>query len=105
MPVYEYDCGQCGPFSKWRSLAECSLPAECPACGVSAVKLFPVVNLRAMSSSNRLAWARNEQSAHAPHACGAGCGHNRGTTPKKPRNKPRFSAPLKPNSRPWMLGH
>lgn len=106
MPVYEYNCAQCGTFSELRALGERSAPAECPVCGELAPKIFSRVNLGAMTSTNRKAWERNERSAHAPHVCGSGCAHDRITKPKKPaRPKPRFSASLKANSRPWMLGH
>ena len=106
MPLYEYNCSRCGTFATVRSVAECGRPAECPVCGGRAKKIFSVVNLRPMSSTNRRAWERNEQSAHAPHLCGAGCAHNRGAAPKKPsRPKPRFLTSRKANSRPWMLGH
>jgi putative FmdB family regulatory protein len=106
MPLYEFNCRDCGTFTKVRSVAECSRPAECPVCGGLAQKIFSIVNLRSMSSGNRRAWERNEQSAHAPHVCGSGCSHQRGVTPKKPaRPKLRFLGSRKANSRPWMLGH
>ena len=107
MPVYEYDCGSCGSFSRFRTLAECGSPAECPECGQLAPKVFPMVNLRAMRPANRKAWERNERSAHAPHVCGAGCGHatsaSRNASAKS--GKPVLEISKKPNSRPWMLGH
>ena len=33
MPVYEFECGACGPFTQLRSLDASSLPANCPHCG------------------------------------------------------------------------
>ena len=33
MPVYEYLCDHCGPFTDIRPMAECELPSACPECG------------------------------------------------------------------------
>jgi putative FmdB family regulatory protein len=106
MPVYEYHCEECGPFTKLRGLDQSSQPANCPECGVSSPKIFSVIHLRAMRPENRIAWERNERSAHAPHVCRSGCSHDR----VKPKNrisgdKPAMQASTKRNSRPWMLGH
>ena len=108
MPVYEYNCEECGPFTKLRGLDQSSAPANCPECGVSSPKIFSVINLRGMRPENRTAWERNERSANAPHVCGSGCSHShakpkpRATTPG---DKPALQASTKRNSRPWMLGH
>ena len=34
MPVYEYLCNDCGPFTDMRPMAECDLPQDCPQCEV-----------------------------------------------------------------------
>ncbi len=106
MPVYEYNCDECGPFTKLRGIDQSSAPANCPECGTSSPKIFSVINLRSMRPENRTAWERNERCAHAPHVCGSGCSHG----PAKPRattpgEKPAMQASTKRNSRPWMLGH
>lgn len=108
MPVYEFECRDCGPFTELRSLDRSSLPSNCPHCGKESPKVFSVINLRAMQPSNRIAHERNERSAHAPHVCGSGCSHGHKTT--KPRVNPKNGKPAlqystKQNSRPWMLGH
>ena len=107
MPVYEYNCGECGPFTKMRGLDQSSAPANCPECGAASPKIFSVINLRAMRPENRVAWERNERSANAPHVCGAGCSH--GPTKSKraptPGEKPALQTSSKQNRRPWMLGH
>ncbi|HVK57730.1 MAG TPA: FmdB family zinc ribbon protein [Candidatus Kapabacteria bacterium] len=105
MPVYEYNCADCGSFTELRSITENSGSANCPDCGQASPKLFPVVNLRQMRPENRTAWERNERSAHAPHVCGSGCSHKRETTPKRADGKPELKSSRKKNSRPWMLGH
>ncbi len=104
MPVYEYNCSDCGSFAQLRSITESSTTASCPECGAICAKVFPIVNLRQMRPENRVAWERNERSAHAPHVCGSGCSHPRKA--KVSRNgKPALEASKKRYSRPWMLGH
>ena len=105
MPLYEYQCAECGPFAQLFSIRETSTTAECPLCLRESKKLFPVVNLREMRPENRLAWERNERSAHAPKVCGSGCSHS----PPKQRSpggdKPALQGSKRRNRRPWMLGH
>jgi putative FmdB family regulatory protein len=106
MPVYEYNCDECGPFTKLRGLDQSSAPANCPECGVSSPKIFSVINLRAMRPENRIAWERNERSANAPHVCGSGCSHGRiKAAARAEGDKPALQQSTKRNSRPWMLGH
>ena len=107
MPLYEYHCGDCGAFTRMRNVSECSQPADCPDCGVSAKKVFPIINLRAMRPENRKAWERNEQSRHAPHVCGSGCSHGAARPKMRAQNsdRPALQKSTKQNSRPWMLGH
>jgi putative FmdB family regulatory protein len=108
MPVYEFECRDCGPFTELRSLDRSSLPSKCPHCGKVSPKVFSVIHLRAMRPENRSAHERNERSAHAPHFCGAGCSHihakpkSRAATKS---DKPALQYSTKQNSRPWMLGH
>ena len=108
MPVYEFECAVCGPFTELRRLDRSILPANCPHCGKVSPKIFSVIHLRALRPENRVAHERNERSAHAPHVCGSGCSHGH-AKPKSRANKQSDKPPLpystKPNSRPWMLGH
>ena len=109
MPVYEFECAACGPFSELRPLTQASAPAACPHCGQVAPKIFPAVTLRTMRPQNRAAWERNERSAHAPHTCSTGCS-DRHPKPKpklraQPGDRPALQYSTKENRRPWMLGH
>ena len=36
MPVYEYLCDDCGPFTDMRPMAECDAPQDCPQCDGSS---------------------------------------------------------------------
>ena len=107
MPVYEYDCEKCGPFTKLRSFDQSGEPANCPECGRASPKIFSVIHLRSMRPENRTAWERNERSTHAPHVCGAGCSHGHAKPKAKVSSgdRPVMQSSTKANSRPWMLGH
>lgn len=108
MPMYDYHCDTCGDFSALRPLSEFREPMACPRCSAIATRVISAPNLACMSASNRVAWERNERSAHEPRrgSCSSGtCGHTHhhakhagASTPapiKKPANQ----------TRPWMLGH
>jgi len=46
MPVYEYLCDSCGPFTDMRPMAECELPQDCPDCGAVAPRvILPAPNM------------------------------------------------------------
>jgi putative FmdB family regulatory protein len=80
MPVYDYLCARCGPFTRMRPMADCDLPHECPHCARRAPRAFLTAPYCAtLSAKRRLAHATNERSASAPQrlsdmkAHGAGC--------------------------------
>jgi putative FmdB family regulatory protein len=112
MPVYDYMCEDCGPFTDMRPMAECELPRPCPGCGREARRvLLTAPRLAAMAPERRLAFATNERSAHAPGRLsdlggkhGAGC---RCCTRPSMRNVARGKRGAKsfPSDRPWMLSH
>jgi putative FmdB family regulatory protein len=112
MPVYEYMCDDCGPFTVIRPMAECDLPSECPACAGSAPRvILTAPHCSTLSTRRRIAHAANERSAHAPktlsqaeraHAPGCSCCSGRSS-----RLVARGKGGTKsfPTSRPWMLSH
>jgi putative FmdB family regulatory protein len=83
MPVYEYLCNECGPFTDMRPMAECDLPQDCPQCESEAPRvILTAPAFFCMPSDKRKAHATNERSANAPktvgeykasHAPGCGC--------------------------------
>ncbi|MFC0267018.1 FmdB family zinc ribbon protein [Kushneria aurantia] len=110
MPVYEYDCENCGLFNRRRPMLECALPATCPSCGVSAPRLISPPRLALVSTATRTAHDTNERSAERPHTSNtwqgthpAGCsccsGNSGKTTDVQPAYKSRTGA------RPWMISH
>ena len=67
MPVYEYLCDACGPFTDMRPMAECDAPQDCPQCdGKSPRVILTAPNFFCMPSDRRKAHATNERSANAP---------------------------------------
>jgi putative FmdB family regulatory protein len=111
MPVYDYLCDRCGPFTDMRPMADCDRPNDCPQCGNKAPRAFLTAPyLAAMSAERRLAHATNERSASAPLASssgksshGAGCSCC-GGKPLRP-SKRRDGAKSFPARRPWMISH
>src|ERR1700757_2350140 len=89
MPVYEYLCNGCGPFTDLRPMSECDDPQACPRCETSSPRvILTAPNFCCMPAEKRKAHAVNEKSGHAPktlaeykaaHAPGCGC-----CTGKKP---------------------
>lgn len=104
MPLYDYECDDCGCFSDRRPMSEAALPADCPGCGVPARRIISAPFIANMNPHTRIAHQRNEKSADQPqfvrkklshdadahphrHGHGHGCGHQHG------------------HGRPWMIGH
>ncbi len=115
MPIYEYDCPDCGDFTQLRPMAERDAPCTCPYCATPSTRvILSAPGLATLSGSQRRAIAANERSAHAPqtveeyaqgrkHPKGCGC-----CTPNKPlaptKTNPH-ALKSKPSGRPWMISH
>jgi putative FmdB family regulatory protein len=109
MPVYEYLCSHCGPFTRTRPMVEYELPSECPGCAAVAPRvMLTAPRCSTLAPEARVAHATNERSANAPRSSsslrpvhGAGCGCCNGRPLKKAKN----GAKSFPTSRPWMISH
>ncbi len=106
MPVYDYLCPDCGPFTVLRPMAEFDAPHPVEECGVAAPRaLLMAPAMSGMDPARRAAFATNERSANAParsarHPSGCSCCAGtvlRADTPGAPRTQP--------GQRPWMIGH
>lgn len=111
MPLYDYHCEHCGPFTALRKMAESNLPADCTACGSSSARVISAPHYALLGNAQRQAHERNEQSAHAPKvrqrsSCGCTGAHtcNTGKTAQA-ADGPVFKRQTKITARPWMLGH
>jgi putative FmdB family regulatory protein len=112
MPVYEYLCNDCGPFTEFRPMSEFEQPNDCPHCSIPAPRvILTAPNFACMPSHARKAHAVNERSAHAPKTLdqhkashGPGCGCCSG---KRSRlvAKTKSGAKSFPTARPWMISH
>ncbi len=112
MPVYEYLCETCGPFTDMRPMAEYEEPQDCPVCeSLSPRVLLTAPRFSCMPASQLKAHATNERSAHAPqtldqykasHRANCSC-----CSGKKPRlmTKTKSGAKGFPTARPWMISH
>jgi putative FmdB family regulatory protein len=112
MPVYDYLCSGCGPFTDLRPMAECDLAKDCPRCGDAAPRAFLTApHFATMSAERRRAHATNERSAHAPQALsqmkaghGARCACCTGKSMRKTK-RGKSGAKSFPGSHPWMISH
>ena len=112
MPVYDYLCDRCGPFTLTRPMAECELGADCPACARASPRVIVTApQLSTLSPARRRASAINERSAHAPRslartkgAHGAGCAC---CAAKRSKTAQSQAGGMKgfPAKRPWMISH
>jgi putative FmdB family regulatory protein len=111
MPVYDYLCGRCGPFTEMRPMAECELPQDCPRCGKEAPRAFLTAPyFSTMPAERRLAHATNDRSAHAPRALSQMKGHGVGCACCAGNSMRRTTRGMNggksfPGSRPWMISH
>lgn len=109
MPVYEYQCDECGVFEEMRPMSRFMDPCPCPECGVEARRvMITVPRLSAVSGRVRHAHETNERSADSPKRSnhGPGCGCCGGGT-KKPSKTLHHANGAKsfPTKRPWMISH
>jgi putative FmdB family regulatory protein len=113
MPIYEYLCEACGPFTELRPMAECEAPSDCPACGDSAPRvMLTAPRLAGMPTERLIAHGVNERSAHEPMVSGSERAHRHSATcgcGSKTKTKPvPAAAPVAksfPSKRPWMISH
>ncbi|WP_172200031.1 zinc ribbon domain-containing protein [Niveibacterium sp. COAC-50] len=108
MPLYDYECPDCGGFETLRSIASRDAPTFCPRCGTRASRVQTISALSLMDGNTRSAHATNERARHEPkrsstHVHGPGCGCGSGiskSTAKAPDGSKSF-----PGKRPWMISH
>lgn len=116
MPTYGYICPDCGPFERFRPMAESAEPSDCPACGSTAPRvILTAPRMAMMDAGTRKAHATNEKAAHSPDfstkASRAGGGHGPGcsccSSSKKPSRAVHTPDGGKtfPSARPWMISH
>ena len=106
MPVYEYECAQCGPFSTFRPMADYALPCPCDLCGTPAPRAYLTAPaLATMDAGKRKSIAVNERSANAPRRSGGAHPPGCGCCGSKPASRTPAAAKSFPGARPWMISH
>ena len=115
MPVYEYLCNDCGPFTDMRPMAEYDEPQNCPRCELESPRvILTAPRFSCIPASQRKAHATNERSAHAPktldqykasHGPGCGCCSGGKGRPSRLMAKSKSGAKGFPTARPWMISH
>jgi len=107
MPLYEYSCVNCGPFSDFQTMNRWADPTDCPDCGDPSDRSLSSPQIANMDSHTRIAHQRNEKSADQPlvvnkksddHGAAGGHGHAHAHPSSTHTHK---HGP----SRPWMIGH
>lgn len=80
MPIYDYRCEACGPFTAMHPMARFQDPCACPVCGAEALRTF--LSAPAIAGKNRngrIARSSSEwtavdpREASAAHPVGCGC--------------------------------
>jgi len=110
MPVYEYLCATCGPFTATRPMVEFEAPQPCQGCGSVAPRvLLTAPHLATMSSQRRLAVTANERSADTPRRSseirhGSDCSCCASSSAKFAM-RGKNAAKGFPTRRPWMISH
>ncbi len=111
MPVYDYECAECGVFTALRPMADYDKPCDCPDCGtVSSRVMLSVPYVSGVSKATRVAHETNERSADSPtrlskvgHGSNCSCCSGRKLSSKT--RKGADGSKSFPAARPWMISH
>ncbi|SMX33261.1 FmdB family zinc ribbon protein [Actibacterium lipolyticum] len=110
MPIYDYVCKDCGPFTDFAPMAQFAAPCNCPDCDALAPRaILSAPKLAIVGGGVRKAHETNERSADSPRksthgpgcsCCSAGGKKRSSGTLHRPDGSKSF-----PNKRPWMISH
>ncbi|MGI9435750.1 MAG: FmdB family zinc ribbon protein [Geminicoccaceae bacterium] len=114
MPLYDYNCENCGDFRSWQRMSESNADMPCPECDQMAVRLVAAPALALMANNNRVAHASNEKSADQPEMITRTSGgqddnahraHVHGSHCHAGHEKSGHHTHSHSHGRPWMIGH
>lgn len=74
MPLYDYDCGDCGPFRAFRPMSESARAQPCPRCGSPAPRQLAAPMLSGAEGPGWLGRPAGTRGGWRA-ACGFGCNH------------------------------
>jgi putative FmdB family regulatory protein len=107
MPIYDYLCGECGPFSESKPMSAFKDPCDCPVCGQSSERaILQAPFIAGMDSTKRKSISVNERSANEPRSSashGSSCGCCKPLSNKTA--KAADGTKSFPSARPWMISH
>ncbi len=92
MPIYEYACRTCGPFTVMRPMAEFRALGACPDCGTASPRSFgapALVRMDPIAAASREPRASSAGPAKAAHPAGCGCCARRSPLPAALASKGR----------------
>jgi len=88
MPIYDYACDACGPFTAIQPMAQFRDACACPDCGAGAARTFlSAPAIIGGQAAGRVAFAATDPSApparpaSAAHPAGCGCCMRRAPLP------------------------
>jgi putative FmdB family regulatory protein len=104
MPIYEYECRSCGPFSEARPMAVSALPSVCPLCTAQAQRVLSATAI----AIGRGGGGRRRRGGSAEPAVVTV--KDRRKAPNLEKKKSRIDPLRAPRrsreaGRPWMVGH
>jgi len=109
MPIYDYMCTTCGPFTALMPMADFELDLGCPECGTAAPRaLLTAPHFANMNADRKKAFSTNEKAAHAPQTTATTGRHPPRCACCKPTKRQADSpAAMKTRTgpRPWMISH
>lgn len=75
MPLYDYQCPDCGDFREIRPMAESTCAHPCPICGTPAPRSLSAPFLGGAAPGWLRPTASNGRRVPWRAACGLGCAH------------------------------
>ena len=119
MPLYDYNCAQCGPFQAWRPISQASATVACPECETQGQRVVTAPFLNTMNPHTRIAHQRNEKSADQPRVMNrsqldrsgpslAELGHHHGphhSHGHSASNRLTGNEHYQHSNKRWMVGH
>ncbi|MGH8782228.1 zinc ribbon domain-containing protein [Paraburkholderia sp.] len=69
MPMYDYECANCGTFETMRKIAERDAPVDCPRCGAAVERIHTGTPMLATAGGD----GDSEGSYGMRHRAGCSC--------------------------------
>lgn len=113
MPLYDYECADCGHFREFNTMANSAMPLPCPACETESRRVLSAPFVPLLKRNTRIAHERNELSANEPkvvsgrdlHKLGKPRGGTHGHDHCHGHVSNNSGLHYHRSSRPWMIGH